>query len=35
VLLKNLTTAEAFSSHSQAKHHLDLASAQEKASSKL
>jgi hypothetical protein len=33
--LKNLTIAEAFSLHSRAKHHLDLASARERASSKL
>jgi hypothetical protein len=35
VLLKNLTIAEAFSLHSQAKYHLDLASAKERASAKL
>jgi hypothetical protein len=35
VLLKNLTIAEAFSLHSRAKHHLDLASAKERASAKL
>jgi hypothetical protein len=35
VLLKNLTIAEAFSLRYQAEHHLDFASAIERASSKL
>jgi hypothetical protein len=34
VLLKNLTIAEAFSLHSRANHHLELASSEEGASSK-
>jgi hypothetical protein len=34
VLLKNLTIAEAFSLHSRAIHHFELASSKERASSK-
>jgi hypothetical protein len=34
VLLKNLTIAEAFSLHSRANHHFELASPKERASSK-
>jgi hypothetical protein len=33
--LKNLTIAEAFLLHSRAKHHLDLALAKERASTRL